>query len=60
MGKGISRFIVKLELSLKARTERDAVDFLLRAVRTAADGDPGRVVEALRTDVRRPGEIGDW
>ena len=60
MRKGMKRFIVKLEYSLNGRNEKDAVDFLLAAVRGAGENDPDRGVSTLRTDVRLPGEIGDW
>lgn len=60
MGKRTREFIVKLEYSLYAKSERDAVDFLLDAMRIAGDRDPERGLATLRTDVRRPGEIGDW
>lgn len=53
-------YIVKLEYSLYGKTEEDVVDFLLRAVGKAAEHEPDRAVEILRTDARRPGEIGDW
>jgi hypothetical protein len=60
MRRGMKGFIVKLEYALNGRNEKDALDFLLSAVRRAADQDLDRGVETLRTDVRRPGEIGDW
>jgi len=60
MGKGIKRFIVKLEYSLNGRNERDAVDFLLSAVRKAGEHSSDRAIATLRTDVRLPGEIGEW
>ncbi len=60
MRKGMKRHIVKLEYSLSGRNERDALDFLVRAVRKAAEHELDRAVELLRTDARRPGEIGDW
>lgn len=53
-------YIVKLEYSLYGKTEEDVVDFLLCAVGKAAEHEPDRAVEVLRTDARRPGEIGDW
>jgi hypothetical protein len=60
MSKKKREFIVKLEYSLFAWSEKDAVDFLLRTMRMAANQDPDRGVAILRTDVRQPGEIGDW
>ncbi len=60
MPKGMKGFIVKLEYSLNGRSEKDVVDYLMGAIRRAAAQDPDRGVETLRTDVRRPGEIGDW
>ena len=56
----MGEYIVKLEYILYARTEDDAVDFLVRTVRTTAYQTPERAIELLRTDVRRPGEAGDW
>lgn len=60
MGKKMREFIVKLEYSLYAKSEKDAVDFLLSAVRIPGDREPGRGLATLRTDARRPREIGGW
>ncbi len=60
MGPRLREFIVKLEYSLYAKREVDAVDFFLDAVRAAEHQAPDRGVKLLRTDVRQPGEIGDW
>ena len=60
MEERMGEFIVKLEYNLYPNTETDAVDFLLEAVRMAAQQNLARSVEILRTDVRAPGEIGDW
>jgi hypothetical protein len=43
--------IVRLEISLRAETKRDAVYFLLNAVREAGVRQPGRAVEALSPNV---------
>ena len=60
MARGMREFIVKLEYILYAETEVDAVDFLVGTVRSIVYETPERGIELLRTDVRRPGEIGDW
>ncbi len=60
MARKMREFIVKLEYILYAKTEDDAVDFLVGTVRTIAYQTPERGIELLRTDVRRQGEIGDW
>ncbi len=60
MAKKMRDYIVKLEYILCARTEDDAVDFLVRTLRKTSYQTPDRAIELLRTDVRRPGEAGDW
>lgn len=53
-------YIVKLEYCLYAPTQKGAVDFFVNALRKQADEEPDRSIELLRTDVRRPGEVGEW
>ncbi len=60
MARKMKEFIVKLEYILYARNRVDAVDFLVGTVRRTAYQTPERAIELLRTDVRRPGESGDW
>jgi hypothetical protein len=60
MPRKMKEYIVKLEYILDARNRVDAVDFLVRTVRKTAYQTPERGIELLRTDVRRPGEAGDW
>ena len=60
MARKMKEFIVKLEYILYARNRVDAVDFLVGTVRRTAYQTTERAIELLRTDVRRPGESGDW
>ncbi len=60
MARKMREFIVKLEYVIYAKTEENAVDFLVGTVRTTAYQTSERGIELLRADVRRPGEIGDW
>ncbi len=53
-------YLVKLEYCLYASTEKKAVYFLVDSMRRGANAQPDRWIELLRTDVRRPGEVGDW
>ena len=60
MAKKMWEYIVKLEYILYGWSEDDAVDILVRTLRRKAYQAPQRAIELLRTDVRRPGEAGDW
>jgi len=55
-------YLVKLEYRVKAPQYQQAVDALTKAIRLNANRDTPitMTAELLRTDVRRPGESGDW
>jgi hypothetical protein len=55
-------FLVKLEYRVTAPNRSRAVDALTASIRLNASTDTEitRSAELLRTDVRRPGEGGEW